>query len=138
MKKQFPALLLAVAALFLFSQFAGPESEKKQFPEENEFDGCTSIIVGKAASVDGSTITSHSCDSRTDRTWINVVPHIKYEFPNECPVYLEPKRTKGPDDEDVIGVGASEPTEVDEPMKPIEIRIVRPDGTTEDWSKPND
>ena len=30
-----------------------------------------------------------------------------------------------------------EPTEVDEPMKPIEIRIVRPDGTTEDWNKRN-
>ena len=31
-----------------------------------------------------------------------------------------------------------EPMEMDEPMKPIEIRIVRPDGTTEDWSKPKD
>ena len=30
-----------------------------------------------------------------------------------------------------------EPTEVEEPMKPIEIRIVRPDGTTEDWTKHN-
>lgn len=30
-----------------------------------------------------------------------------------------------------------EPTEVYEPMEPIEIRIVRPDGTTEDWNKRN-
>ena len=30
-----------------------------------------------------------------------------------------------------------EPTELDEPMKPIEIRIVRPDRTTEDWNKRN-
>lgn len=30
-----------------------------------------------------------------------------------------------------------EPTESDEPMKPIEIRIVRPNGTTEDWTKRN-
>jgi len=30
-----------------------------------------------------------------------------------------------------------EPTALDEPMNPIEIRIVRPNGTTEDWNKRN-
>lgn len=46
------------------------ESEVKQ----PDLEACTSILVGKLASVDGSTMTSHSCDSNTDRTWINVVP----------------------------------------------------------------
>ncbi len=39
-----------------------------------EFDSCTSILVGRLASVDGSTMTSHSCDSGTDRTWMTIVP----------------------------------------------------------------
>jgi len=70
-----------------------------------ESDNCTSIIVGKAASVDGSTMTSHSCDSGSDRTWINIPPAKKHKKGEECAVYLEPKRTKGPDDPDRIEVG---------------------------------
>jgi dipeptidase len=68
-------------------------------------DNCTSIIVGKGASVDGSTMTSHSCDSNTDRTWINLVPNMKHGEGEDCPIYLEPKRTKGPNDPDRIEVG---------------------------------
>jgi len=105
MKKSLLVLSLSVAVLLLFSQFTGPEKEITSSPEEIAFDGCTSIIVGRAASVDGSTITSHSCDSRTDRTWINIVPHKQYKPGDECAVYLEPKRTKGPDDADVIEAG---------------------------------
>jgi dipeptidase len=62
------------------------------------FESCTSIIVGRLASVDGSTMTSHSCDSTTDRTWINIVPHKMHKPGDMCPVYLQSKRTKGPDD----------------------------------------
>ncbi|KPK95647.1 hypothetical protein AMJ80_04435, partial [bacterium SM23_31] len=68
--------------------------------QEIEYDGCTSVIVGKSASVDGSTMTSHSCDSGTDRTWINIVPYIKHEPGDMCEIYLQPKRTQGPDDPD--------------------------------------
>ena len=42
-------------------------------------DACTSITVGKLASVDGSVMTSHTCDSREDRTWIDIVPARKYK-----------------------------------------------------------
>ncbi|MEZ5011766.1 MAG: C69 family dipeptidase, partial [Bacteroidales bacterium] len=68
-------------------------------------DACTSVIVGKGATLDGSTMTSHSCDSGTDRTWINLVPHRKFKAGEQTPVYLEPKRTKGPDDPEAIEVG---------------------------------
>jgi dipeptidase len=70
-----------------------------------ESDGCTSILVGKLASVDGSTMTSHSCDSGTDRTWMNMVPRQKYAPGDKAKVWLEPKLTKGPNDSDRIPTG---------------------------------
>lgn len=73
--------------------------------EPFEFEGCTSIIVGKLASVDGSTMTSHSCDSNTDRTWINVVPHKKHKPGEMCKIYFQSKRTKGPDHPDRLDLG---------------------------------
>ncbi len=70
-----------------------------------ESESCTSVIVGKKASVDGSTMTSHTCDSGTDRTWINLVPGAKHKAGSETAVYLEPKRTGSPNDPDVIEAG---------------------------------
>ncbi len=61
-------------------------------------ESCTSILVGKSASIDGSTMTSHSCDSTTDRTWINIVPHRTHKPGDMAPVYLQSKRTRGPKD----------------------------------------
>jgi dipeptidase len=90
-------LLLALFSLLL------PFASMAQGTIESE--NCTSIIVGKAASVDGSTMTSHSCDSNTDRTWINLVPHRTWPAGSSCPVYLEPKETKRPDDPDRIETG---------------------------------
>ena len=43
-------------------------------------DACTSIMVGKLASVDGSVMTSHTCDSWY-RTWMNIVP--EKDYPND-------------------------------------------------------
>ncbi|MEE4114526.1 MAG: C69 family dipeptidase [Marinilabiliaceae bacterium] len=70
-----------------------------------ESDNCTSVIVGKKASADGSTMTSHSCDSGTDRTWINLVPHRTHKAGSETPVYFQPKRSRGPEDNDIIEAG---------------------------------
>jgi dipeptidase len=93
--------VFTVLSLVLFLSFSAPVG----LYDDVEFDACTSVLVGKAASVDGSTMTSHTCDSNTDRTWINVVPHKKHKPGDMSKIYLEPKRTKGPDDEDVIEVG---------------------------------
>jgi len=68
-------------------------------------DNCTSILVGKKASADGSTMTSHTCDSGSDRTWVNIVPHQKHPAGSMCPVYVEPKRAKFPNDPDVVEKG---------------------------------
>jgi dipeptidase len=72
---------------------------------DDAFESCTSIIVGKLASADGSTVTSHSCDSTSDRTWITVVPHMKHKPGELCPVYHNPKETKGPDDKNRLKSG---------------------------------
>jgi dipeptidase len=76
------------------TQVAGPD-----------LDACTSVLVGKSASIDGSTMTSHSCDSKTDRTWINMVPRMKHKQGDMAPVYMGSKETKGPNDPDAISVG---------------------------------
>jgi dipeptidase len=69
------------------------------------FDGCTSLLVGRLASVDRATMTSHSCDSTTDRTWMTIVPHRTHPAGAKAKVYFDPKRSKGPDDPDRIETG---------------------------------
>ena len=41
-------------------------------------DGCTSVTLGKKATVDGSVITSHTDDSHRTRSWMDVVPAEKH------------------------------------------------------------
>ena len=45
-----------------------------------EYDGqsCTSVMVGRLASTDGSVITSHTCDGRY-RTWVQMEPAADHE-----------------------------------------------------------
>ena len=66
---------------------------------------CTSLLVGRLASVDGSTMTSHSCDSNTDRTWISLEPRMSHPPGSMATVWMEPKLTLGPDDDDRIPSG---------------------------------
>jgi dipeptidase len=101
--KKFAVLGMAPILFFLlaFFSFAVNQHEDPDFELEN----CTSILVGKLASVDGSTMTSHSCDSNTDRTWINVVTHKKHEPGDMCKIYFQAKQTKGPEDPDRFDVG---------------------------------
>jgi len=95
MKLLLPLLLILVLPL---------QAQFQTFTDEAP-DNCTSIIVGKLASVDGSTMTSHSCDSNSDRTWINLVPRREYKQGDQCAIWLDPKGTKGPNDPDAIEAG---------------------------------
>ena len=67
-------LILAAALIFNF-QFSIFNSASAQDFNSQITDGqsCTSIMVGKKASTDGSVITSHTCDGRY-RTWMTVEP----------------------------------------------------------------
>ena len=99
MKKWINRFLICVALAVL--AVYGPALQSTADIEgkgDTALESCTSVIVGRLASVDGSTMTSHSCDSNSDRTWINIVPHKKHSPGDMCPVYLQSKRTKGPND----------------------------------------
>ena len=45
---------------------------------ETNPDSCTSIMVGRLASTDGSVMTAHTCDGGY-RNWVNIVPSATYE-----------------------------------------------------------
>lgn len=94
-----------IVALLLTSNFSFGQAVKARYEGDLEYENCTSVLVGKGASVDGSTMTSHSCDSGSDRTWINLVSHKKHKNGSETPVFLEPKLTTGPNDPDAIEAG---------------------------------
>ncbi len=66
--------LLVILALFLTNL----NTQAQFIPVSEEDASCTSIMVGKKASTDGSVITSHSCDGDY-RTWLTIVPHKYYD-----------------------------------------------------------
>ena len=104
MKKTIHILVPSIVFILLFIVSSTPTSRTDQ-GNGSSLDACTSIIVGRAASVDGSTMTSHSCDSQSDRTWMNVVPNRKHKAGEKASIYMSPKETKGPNDPDAISVG---------------------------------
>ena len=59
MKKQVCVILMTAAALVLE-------------PTWEHGHACTSIMVGKKASTDGSGMTSHTCDSHRTRGWLDI------------------------------------------------------------------
>ena len=71
MKRLSLLLLLAATSITVFAQ---------EYDPIREFEGesCTSIMVGRLASADGSVITSHTCDGRY-RTWVYVEPAADHE-----------------------------------------------------------
>ena len=56
---------------------------------------CTSIMVGKRASTDGSVITSHTCDSWY-RTWMTMTPARDYERDTVTAIYDGRMHTQSP------------------------------------------
>ncbi len=52
----------------------------------DESESCTSIMVGKKASKDGSVIVGHTCDGNY-RTWLNVVPSQHFKEGEKEPIF---------------------------------------------------
>ncbi len=82
-------LLLSVPALV---------AQDAPMTREERADACTSIMVGKKASVDGSVITSHTCDGNY-RAWLNVVPRKTNPAGTKRPIRWGLLHTETPTDE---------------------------------------
>ena len=68
-------LVLLFSLLFVAITSQTIAQQKKQIETD---EGCTSIMVGRFASTDGSVMVGHTCDGNY-RTWLNVVPHKKHD-----------------------------------------------------------
>jgi len=86
--------LASIAALAgLLGAKAAPSPWAKPWP--SEFDGCTSIQVGRLASADGSVMTAHTCDGNY-RQWVNIVPHGKFKPGDKNKIYSGRMHTETP------------------------------------------
>ena len=106
------AVTLPLGLLFLVTGPSSPSgtapqssSDQARFSDRPCTECCTSLLVGPAASVDGSTMTSHSCDSGTDRTWIALEPRKSHPPGSKATLWMQPKRTTQPNDPDRVPVG---------------------------------
>ena len=68
-RSTFVFVLLLISGLV---QVSAQKAQEKPLDWEQP-ESCTSIIVGRLASADGSVMTAHSCDGNY-RTWVNIVP----------------------------------------------------------------
>lgn len=84
-------LLISVVAFAL-------QAQAQDNPLEGlEGQSCTSIMVGKMASADGSVITSHTCDGRY-RTWMRIEPASTYAEGAKHQVLRGTMKTTSPSD----------------------------------------
>lgn len=87
--------LLALALAGYCSSLLAQEIEYAQ-PVNNP-ESCTSIMVGKKASADGSVMTSHTCDGNY-RTWMEIVPAAQYEHDTTVEIHTGRMHTEYPSD----------------------------------------
>lgn len=72
----------------------GPAAAQARIEEP---DGCTSIQVGRLATIDGSVITCHTCDGGY-RQWVNIVPHQTWPDKTMNKIYSGKMHTETPAD----------------------------------------
>lgn len=90
LKHMIPFGILLAIAVICGSEPAGGQTRG---------DACTSIMVGRLASEDGSVMTSHTCDSWY-RTWMQSVPPHDYPADTVMSIYTGRMHTEYPDSRD--------------------------------------
>ena len=86
-----------LAALCLLTASAATAQHPWHPEDENYAESCTSIMVGKKASTDGSVMTAHSCDSNY-RTWVTIEDRKKAKEGEMEPIYWGALHTEEPGD----------------------------------------
>lgn len=87
-------LIFTVMFAAVFSLNAASQPWLQDTPdEENAGLECTSIVVGRLASADGSVITSHTCDG-TSHTWVNIVPAADHKKGETTPLRKSWRKTR--------------------------------------------
>ncbi len=86
--------ILLFIATILYSIVVNAQNEEYVSGTNNPL-SCTSIMVGKKASTDGSVITSHTCDSWY-RTWMNMVPSKDWEEGDSVSIFDGRMHTQSP------------------------------------------
>ncbi len=95
MKKLFITIIFLIIYSISFSQQLQTKNELKPDWENGIPDGCTTVMVGKLASFDGSVMTSHTDDSHRTRSEFNIVPPKKYPAGSKVMMYKRvPDNTK--------------------------------------------
>lgn len=61
--------------------------------EKEKEHSCTTITVGKLASTDGSVMTSHTCDSRVTRTWMDIQMRKNHRPGSRRKTYTDTEKT---------------------------------------------
>jgi dipeptidase len=83
---------LSITCLFLSFNSLSQDLEDTKFDWQGGFpDGCTTIMVGKLASFDGSVMTSHTDDSHRTRSWMNIVPAMEHTTDETVTMYKREK-----------------------------------------------
>ena len=88
--------LFVAAICLMFTTVAVAQQRGWHPDDENYAESCTSIMVGKKASTDGSVMTAHSCDSNY-RTWLTMEESKTYADGKQ-PIYWGMLHTEEHDD----------------------------------------
>ena len=89
--KQFIFSFSLLYLLFSFNTLPQDLEETKFDWEGGYPDGCTTIMVGKLASFDGSVMTSHTDDSHRTRSWMDIVPAKEHKPGETVTMYKREK-----------------------------------------------
>jgi dipeptidase len=85
--KKFGIPIIIVFCFILLGIFlVYPKPQNRVQDLEDAETGCTSIMVGRLATTEGSVITAHSCDGNY-RTWLNIVPRAKHYKGSKNKIY---------------------------------------------------
>lgn len=99
-------LIFSIFSLGLFAQTVEIEDDFS-IPGPS-IDACTSIMVGKKATTDGSTITSHTCDGNY-RSWAEIVPSMKNDKDSVVEIYKGIMHTQNPEDRTGVTIAGTIP-----------------------------